>query len=55
MNLEVDFMKGKLASTENLAISIWGQLKEPVEKLGASLYSIKVEEMKIILSSTSAK
>ncbi len=27
INLEVDFMKGKIATTENLAIAIWDQLK----------------------------
>ncbi|HAH59054.1 MAG TPA: 6-pyruvoyl tetrahydrobiopterin synthase, partial [Bacteroidales bacterium] len=30
VNLEVDFMAGKLASTENLAVAIWHQLEEPV-------------------------
>jgi len=44
MNLEVDFMAGKLASTENLAIAIWGVLYEPVRALGAELFCIKVEE-----------
>ncbi len=44
MNLEVDFMMGKLASTENLAISIWEVLNEPVKQLGASLHCIKIEE-----------
>ena len=27
INLEVDFMKGKIATTENLAIAIWNELK----------------------------
>jgi 6-pyruvoyltetrahydropterin/6-carboxytetrahydropterin synthase len=44
LNMEVDFMRGKLASTENLAIGIWDQLFEPVRELGGSLYSVKVEE-----------
>jgi 6-pyruvoyltetrahydropterin/6-carboxytetrahydropterin synthase len=44
MNLEVDFMKGKLASTENLAISIWNVLRKPVEEIGAQLHCVKVEE-----------
>jgi len=44
INLEVDFMKGKLASAENLAISIWRELEEEVVKLGALLYSVRVEE-----------
>ncbi len=44
INLEVDFMSGKLASTENLTIAIWNKLDEPVKKLGASLHCVKVEE-----------
>ncbi len=44
INLEVDFMTGKMASTENLTIGIWNQLKEPVAQLGASLHCIKVCE-----------
>jgi len=44
INLEVDFMKGRLASTVNLAITIWNELEEPVNKLNASLYCVKVTE-----------
>ena len=44
INLEVNFMAGKLASTENLAIGIWEVLSEPVSSLGASLHSIKLYE-----------
>jgi 6-pyruvoyltetrahydropterin/6-carboxytetrahydropterin synthase len=44
INLEVDFMKGKLASTENLAIGIWEQLRDEVRQLGAELCSVKLEE-----------
>ncbi len=44
INLEVDFMKGKVATTENLAIAIWNELKQPVEKEGAVLHCIKIEE-----------
>ncbi len=44
MNLEVDFMKGRLASTENLAIAIWDQLSQPVKDLGAILHCVKVVE-----------
>ena len=44
INLEVDFMAGKLASTENLAIGIWNQLSKPIEEMGASLHSIKLYE-----------
>jgi 6-pyruvoyltetrahydropterin/6-carboxytetrahydropterin synthase len=44
INLEVPFMKGKLASTENLAISIWEQLEEEIARMGAILHCIRVEE-----------
>jgi len=44
INLDVDFMKGKIATTENLAVAIWNELKEPVEKEGAQLHCIKIEE-----------
>ena len=44
INLEVDFMSGKLASTENLAIGIWNELSESISAIGASLHSIKLYE-----------
>ena len=44
INIEVEFMKGKLASTENLAISIWEELEEPVNKLDAELHCVKIYE-----------
>lgn len=44
INLEVDFMAGKVATTENLAISIWDVLKPLIEGNGASLHCIKIEE-----------
>ncbi len=44
INLEVDFMKGKLASTENLAIAIWNELEDSVKNLNATLHCVKVTE-----------
>ena len=44
LNLDVDFMKGLMTTTENLAIAIWNELKSPVEKEGAELYCVKIEE-----------
>jgi 6-pyruvoyltetrahydropterin/6-carboxytetrahydropterin synthase len=44
INLEVDFMQGKMASTEMLSIAIWGQLEDEIKKLGAHLYSVKLFE-----------
>lgn len=44
INLEVDFMKGKLASTENLAVGIWNELEKSVQDIGAELHCVKVVE-----------
>jgi 6-pyruvoyltetrahydropterin/6-carboxytetrahydropterin synthase len=44
INMEVDFMKDKIATTENLAISIWNELSPHIEKEGAHLHCIKIEE-----------
>ena len=44
INLEVDFMKDKLASTENLAVGIWIELESSVSELGAELHCVKVVE-----------
>jgi len=44
MNTEVDFMKEKLASTENLAIAIWDELELPIRNLGIELYRVKITE-----------
>ncbi len=44
MNLDVPFMAGKMASTENLTVEIWHQLKSKIEALGCKLHSIRVTE-----------
>jgi 6-pyruvoyltetrahydropterin/6-carboxytetrahydropterin synthase len=44
LNLEVSFMRGKIATTENLAIAIWDELKPAVEKEGTALHCIKIGE-----------
>ena len=44
INTDVDFMKGKIATTENLAISIWDELKPSIEEAGISLHCVKIEE-----------
>ena len=41
---EVDFMKGKITSTENLCLYIWKELEIPVQKAGSKLYKIKIME-----------
>lgn len=44
INLEVDFMKGLIPSTENLAIAIWKELEGDIKALNAQLDSIKIYE-----------
>ncbi len=44
INLEVDFMKGKIASTENIAIAIWEELDPHIRQLGVELHRIRIEE-----------
>lgn len=44
LNLEVDFLKGKFASTEIICISIWEQLVEEILNLGAQLHKVKIIE-----------
>ena len=44
LNLDVDFMEGKLASTENLAIAIWDVLLPHIQESGAQLHCIKIYE-----------
>lgn len=43
LNLDVDFLKGKMCSTENLAIGIWEQLL-PHLPAGVALHCIKLYE-----------
>lgn len=44
INLDVDFMRGKMASTEVLAQEIWNQIVEPIQKAGAILHCVKLYE-----------
>lgn len=44
MNLEVEFMNGKLPTSENIAIAIWEELEPYVRQVGASLHKIRIEE-----------
>ncbi|MCY1309529.1 6-pyruvoyl tetrahydropterin synthase [compost metagenome] len=45
LNEDVEFLKGKLPTTENFAIAVW-KILEPVlmEKYGVKLYGIKLTE-----------
>lgn len=44
INLDVDFMKSKMASTEVLAVAIFEQLQSHIQTLGAELHSVKLYE-----------
>ena len=44
LNLDVPFMLGKMASTEILAIEIWKQIDEDIQKMGAQLHCITLVE-----------
>jgi 6-pyruvoyltetrahydropterin/6-carboxytetrahydropterin synthase len=43
LNMDVDFMRGKMCSTENLAVEIWKQL-EPHLPEGVLLHCVKLYE-----------
>lgn len=44
LNLEVDFMKDRLASAENIAIAIWEQLEDAVNNENAILHCVELHE-----------
>lgn len=44
LNTDVPFMKGKLTSTENLAIEIWKILFPLIAEYNATLHCIRLEE-----------
>jgi 6-pyruvoyltetrahydropterin/6-carboxytetrahydropterin synthase len=44
LNVDVDFMKGIMPSTENLVIEIWKILVPQIKKLGAQLHCVRLYE-----------
>jgi len=44
LNVEVDFLKDKIISSENIVIEIWNELEQPIENIGATLHKIKLIE-----------
>jgi 6-pyruvoyltetrahydropterin/6-carboxytetrahydropterin synthase len=44
LNIDVPFLQGVLASTENIVIRIWEQIEEPIRQAGGQLCRIKLEE-----------
>lgn len=44
INLDTAFMRGKMSSTENLCMAIWKELAEAIEREGAKLHCVKLQE-----------
>jgi 6-pyruvoyltetrahydropterin/6-carboxytetrahydropterin synthase len=44
INLDVDFMKGRMPSTEVLAMAIWEQIEKPIAEKKCMLHSVKLVE-----------
>jgi len=44
LNLEVSFMHSRIATTENLAVAIWNELKPAMENEGVVLHCVKIME-----------
>jgi 6-pyruvoyltetrahydropterin/6-carboxytetrahydropterin synthase len=44
LNLDVDFLKGLMPSTENVAIAIWKELNTHINELNCKLHCIKLCE-----------
>lgn len=44
LNLDVDFMAGKITSAENIAIAVWEEIEEDVNQLDCEMHCIKVVE-----------
>ena len=44
INVEVDFMKGKMVSTENLAVAIWEEIKPHLNAIDVELHCVKIQE-----------
>ncbi len=44
LNLEVDFLAGKVPTSENIAIGIWNEIEDDIRALGAWLHCIRLEQ-----------
>jgi 6-pyruvoyltetrahydropterin/6-carboxytetrahydropterin synthase len=44
LNLEVDFLKDNIISTENLVVRIWEELNPGVKEMGVELHKIRIDE-----------
>ncbi len=44
LNTQVEFMKGLIVSSENIALAIWKELEPHIRKLGIELHCVKIVE-----------
>lgn len=44
LNMDVDFMQGKLTSSEHFAVAIWEQIEADIRTSSRKLYSVKLFE-----------
>lgn len=44
LNLDVDFLQGKITSAENIAIGIWQEIENDIKEYGCELHSVRVVE-----------
>ncbi|MEO5569416.1 MAG: 6-carboxytetrahydropterin synthase [Bacteroidia bacterium] len=44
INMDVDFMEGRMPSTEVLAMAIWDQIEKPIAEKKCMLHSVKLVE-----------
>ncbi len=44
LNLDVDFLKGKIISSEIIAIGIWNELEDEIKQHNCELHCIKIVE-----------
>jgi 6-pyruvoyltetrahydropterin/6-carboxytetrahydropterin synthase len=44
LNIEVDFLSGKVPTSENVAIGIWNELAGDISKIGGTLHCVRLEQ-----------
>lgn len=44
LNLDVDFLEGKITSAENIAVGIWNEIEKDIQQHNCELHCVKVIE-----------
>ena len=44
LNIDVEFMQGKITTAENIAIAIWNEIEPDINNLSCKLHCVKVVE-----------